>query len=97
MSIAVKSFLTMILDTQDKHDGFSPTDICDRCQQPSAAKLFFEPAPGDSLPTIMLCSSHLLTNKEQLAQANITGGFLEAERIWWLEKATGRAPLVVAS
>lgn len=93
MSTAVKSFLEMILDTQDKHDGFTVKDTCDSCLQPPAAKLFFEPTAADSLPTIQLCSSHLLANKDALAKQNITGGYLEVSRIWWLERVTGIAPV----
>lgn len=85
MSTHSTKLFDMILETQDKYDKPDPADRCDRCDQYAVAKLFFEPKPESSLPTLMLCSADLMKNREALEAQPITGGYLDTEKIWWLE------------
>lgn len=92
----VREFFLNIVTEQDKYDALKNTDRCDRCIQPAAARLFFEPNEQTDLPSLLLCPSHLLEHREKLAMENITGGFIDKSSLWWWERIMGEKAGVVS-
>jgi len=79
----VSQLFSEIHKHQDKFDNFEANEHCDLCQPAPVARLFFEPRDNSSLPTLLFCLHHLTVNREELAHQNITGGFIDTDKIYW--------------